>query len=79
MLLRIALFLVAVFAALWMVRGLAMARRAKPTPPSSQKSTALLPCAHCGTYTPQPEGVLHNGLFYCSLDHAQAAQAKPQQ
>ncbi|HEY1057908.1 MAG TPA: PP0621 family protein [Limnobacter sp.] len=36
----------------------------------------ILPCKHCGAYSPMHEGVMMQGRFYCSFDHAKAAGEK---
>ncbi|WP_306480720.1 PP0621 family protein [Limnobacter sp.] len=36
----------------------------------------ILPCQHCGAYSPMSEGVMMQGRFYCGLEHAKAAGEK---
>ncbi|MFN7835562.1 MAG: PP0621 family protein [Burkholderiaceae bacterium] len=33
----------------------------------------MLPCAHCGAYSPENEGVVVHGRFFCQKPHALAA------
>ena len=36
----------------------------------------ILPCQHCGAYSPVTEGVMMQGRFYCGIEHAKAAGEK---
>ncbi|HEX4842150.1 MAG TPA: PP0621 family protein [Limnobacter sp.] len=36
----------------------------------------ILPCRHCGAYSPLSEGVMMQGRFYCGLEHAKAEGEK---
>lgn len=36
----------------------------------------IYPCNHCGAYSPLSEGVMLQGRFYCSADHAKLAGEK---
>ena len=36
----------------------------------------ILPCQHCGAYSPMSEGVMMQGRFYCGMEHAKAAGEK---
>ncbi|MDX1668649.1 MAG: PP0621 family protein [Limnobacter sp.] len=33
---------------------------------------SVLPCKHCGAYSPLDVGVMLEGRFYCNLEHARA-------
>lgn len=33
----------------------------------------VLPCGHCGVYSPLSSGVMLQGRFYCGLEHAKSA------
>lgn len=41
--------------------------------PRDDRPLAIQPCRHCGAYTPIEAGVMLEGRFYCSRDHARAA------
>lgn len=45
--------------------------------PPEISSQRMVQCAHCGTYVPQSEAVMHaaSALNYCSAEHMQAAQS----
>lgn len=36
----------------------------------------ILPCKHCGAYSPMSEGVVMQGRFYCGMEHARLAGEK---
>lgn len=36
----------------------------------------IMPCQHCGAYSPLAEGVMMQGRFYCGVEHAKAAGEK---
>ncbi|MCR2746119.1 PP0621 family protein [Limnobacter parvus] len=55
----------------------------KPSDKPKQKSSLgrksqeeIMPCQHCGAYSPMSEGVLMQGRFYCGMEHAKAAGEK---
>lgn len=40
--------------------------------PRDNRPADIRPCRHCGAYTPINAGILMEGRFYCSREHAQA-------
>lgn len=44
--------------------------------PRDNRPADIRPCRHCGAYTPVEAGVMLEGRFYCSRDHAQASGEK---
>ena len=44
--------------------------------PREDTDATILPCSHCGAYTPVKTGVMLEGRFYCGRDHARAAGEK---
>lgn len=44
--------------------------------PRDNRPADIRPCRHCGAYTPIEAGVMLEGRFYCSREHAQAADEK---
>ena len=68
-LLRIALIVLAVWLVLRFVKQFL-----NPPLPAKKKREALsadvIPCAHCGTYVPEPDAIRVRGHAYCSKEHA---------
>jgi uncharacterized protein len=76
---KILLFLVAVFALLWLLRG-AQSRRAPPTgrSPGPAEPQPMLACAQCGVHLPRDEALTGRGGVFCSSAHrATFEQAHP--
>jgi uncharacterized protein len=69
---KIVLFLVAVFALLWLLRG-GTARRSRPAaprpPPAAQP---MLACAECGVHLPRDEALPGRGGVFCGEAHRAA-------
>ena len=67
---KFALFLLAVLALLWLLRG--ATRRVPPpaqkTPPPAPPQQ-ILACAHCGVHLPQSEAVPAEALWFCGQPH----------
>ena len=69
---KIALFILAILALLWLLKG---ARRRVPPPEKGQPSQpaatqAMLACAHCGMHLPQSEAQMDAaGRPFCSEAH----------
>lgn len=69
---KIVLFLVAVFVLLWLLRG-GTSRRSRPGP--SQRPGApepMLACAQCGVHLPRDEALPGRGGVFCSEAHRAA-------
>ena len=68
---KILLFLAAVFALLWFLRG-GLARRRPPVPPPMPAAPAAQPivaCAQCGVHLPAGEALPGRGGVFCSDAH----------
>jgi uncharacterized protein len=76
---KIVIFLIAVFALLWLLRGGA-SRRARP-PAASQAASPqpMLACAQCGLHLPRDEALPGRGGVFCGAAHRAAfEQAHPE-
>ena len=76
---KFALFLLAVLALLWLLRG--ATRRVPPpaqkTPPPAPPQQ-ILACAHCGVHLPRDEALPGRGGVFCGDAHRKAfEQAHP--
>lgn len=78
---KIALFILAILALLWLLKG---ARRRVPPPEKGQPSQpaatqAMLACAHCGMHLPRDEALPGRGGVFCGEAHRHAhEQAHPE-
>ena len=73
---KIALFVVAVFALLWLLRG-SQRRRDRPgpgtaTPPPQGQAQPIIACAQCGVHLPRDEALPGRGGVFCSDPHRAA-------
>lgn len=41
-----------------------------------KEKESIMPCKHCGAYSPMDSGVMLEGRFYCNLEHARAEGEK---
>jgi uncharacterized protein len=75
------LFLIAVFALLWLLRGSLRRRLWRPPaakPASAEAPQPMLRCAHCGTHLPRDDALPGRGGVFCDADHRSAfEQAHP--
>jgi uncharacterized protein len=72
---RIIFFLILALV-VWVVIGAYQRRHLRPqskssATPGKASEAQVLPCLHCGAYAPVSEGVLIQGRYYCSKEHAQ--------
>jgi uncharacterized protein len=69
---KIVVFLIAVLALLWLLRGGA-SRRARPTeaPPAAAPQPMLV-CAECGVHLPRDEALPGRGGVFCGEAHRAA-------
>lgn len=77
---KIVLFLIAVFALLWLLRG-GLSRRPPPRPPEPRGAAPpqpMLACAQCGVHLPRDEALPGRGGVFCGEAHRAAfEQANP--
>jgi uncharacterized protein len=71
---KIALFLLAVFVLLWLLRG---SQRRRAPPPTARPSTSAAPqpmlaCAQCGVHLPRDEALPGKGGVFCGDVHRAA-------
>lgn len=69
------LFLIAVFALLWLLRGSLRRARRPPRaakPASAEAPQPMLRCAHCGTHLPRDDALPGRGGVFCDADHRSA-------
>jgi uncharacterized protein len=71
---KIALFLLAVFVLLWLLRGSLRRRAPPPTarPSTSAEPQQMLACAHCGVHLPRDEALPGKGGVFCGDAHRAA-------
>jgi uncharacterized protein len=70
---KIILFLVAVFVLLWLLRG-GTSRRSRPAPtsPPGTPPQPMLVCAQCGVHLPRDEALPGRGGVFCGEAHRAA-------
>jgi uncharacterized protein len=74
---KFALFVIAVVALLWLLRG-AIGRRTRPPPaptpssPGDAEVKPMLACAHCGVHLPRDEALPGRGGVFCGDAHRKA-------
>ena len=75
---KLLVFLIAVLALLWLLRGSAR-RRMPPRPPAAGTDPRpMLQCAECGLHLPRDEALPGRGGVFCSAAHRAAfEQAHP--
>ena len=70
---KFALFVLAIVALLWLLRG---ARRGLPPavndPPRTPAPQQMLACAHCGVHLPRDEALPGRGGVFCGEAHRKA-------
>jgi uncharacterized protein len=69
------LFLLAVVALLWLLRGSVRRRMPPVQRPSASKPQAMLACAHCGVHLPRDEALPGRGGVFCGEAHRKAFEA----
>lgn len=79
---KLLVFLIAVLALLWLVRGSVQRRMPprRPEPPREPPGTPrpMLQCAQCGLHLPRDEALPgRGGLFCCAAHRAAYEQAHP--
>jgi ABC-type nickel/cobalt efflux system permease component RcnA len=77
---RIVFFLIAfggawLFFRSWQRKALKKHHSSTHQHPDSCRKTEqeVLPCLHCGVYSPMSTGLMQEGRFYCGVEHAKAA------
>lgn len=80
---KIVLLVLAVLAAVWLLRGAGRRRDAAPgprpaAPPKPAPATAMVACAHCGVHLPRTEALMSpGGETFCGDAHRQAGAKGP--
>ncbi|HTJ07907.1 MAG TPA: PP0621 family protein [Caldimonas sp.] len=76
---KIVLFVIAVVALLWLLRGTTTRRRQHRETAQSQSPQPMIACAYCGVHLPRDEALPGRGGAFCGDAHRaafEAAQAK---
>ena len=72
---------VLVLIGVWYVRRLLQQDSEKDDQPVSPSdvshSEKICECRHCGVLVPESEGLIVDGMFFCSAEHARSAGQKP--
>lgn len=67
---RLAVLIVLVVLAVWLVRRALRPPASREAKPSREKQGDLVRCAHCGMHLPRAEARESAGALYCSEEHA---------
>jgi len=74
---KLLLFLIAVLALVWLLRG-SVRRVRTPVPPNERTPQPMVACAQCGVHLPAGDALPGRGGVFCGADHRAAfEQAHP--
>ena len=68
---KLLVFLIAIAALLWLLRGSVRRMRA-PAPPPVRKPQTMVACAQCGVHVPASDALPGRGGVFCGADHRAA-------
>jgi len=68
---KLLLFLLAVLALVWLLRG-SVRRVRTQAPPSASAPKPMVPCAQCGVHLPASDALPGRGGVFCGEDHRAA-------
>lgn len=69
------LLLIAFAAVIWWVWKKRSQQPAERSAPVSAAPEQMVSCAHCGVFLPQSDGIIDEGVYFCTEAHRQAGKS----
>jgi len=71
MIFRLLLLFFIIWFLLWIIKKQFTSANRPDTSVNKQSAEDIIACSYCGVHTPMSSGVMQNGKFYCTEQHAQ--------
>ena len=73
---KLILLVLGLMVAYWLLRSYRRRVERRDQPPPAAGGEDMVQCALCGVHLPRSEGIITQGLFYCSAEHQRVHQAE---